>query len=178
MVGMDKIYFYLDCLKPKYLIPNLQLKNISDIDIDFLKQIGIKGLIFDVDNTLAPYHGTGLDQCIEQSFLELTQKFNSCILSNTSSERRKKLEEYFGIHAIQTPIKKPFSGAFEAALDYLETNPSETAMIDDRLWTGIAGANQAGLFTIKVEPLAMMSEPFRHTLVRIFETIVCKAYRK
>jgi predicted HAD superfamily phosphohydrolase YqeG len=36
----------------KFFKPNLYELSIFDIDLDKLKEIGIKGFIFDVDNTL------------------------------------------------------------------------------------------------------------------------------
>ena len=49
-------------------------------------------------------------------------------------------------------------------------------MIGDRLLTDIAGANIAGMKTLKVEPLNRWSEPFAHTLVRGFESLVLGFY--
>lgn len=168
---------YLKSLRPKYLIPRLEVNNLNDIEIENLKKEGIKSLIFDVDNTLCGFKETSIDESIKPAFRRLTSEFNSCILSNTSPERRIQLESYFELPAIQTSIKKPNPGAFLEALKYLKTDSLETAMIGDRLLTDIAGANMAGLYTIKVKPIKWSSEPINHSAIRGIETFILRFYQ-
>ncbi|MBN1644719.1 YqeG family HAD IIIA-type phosphatase [Candidatus Woesearchaeota archaeon] len=175
---MSSIIEYTEYLRPEFLNPNLEVKNISNISISFLERQGIRGLIFDVDNTITKYRGTELDLRIKEHFLRLIEKFNSCIISNTTPERRKALEKYFGLHIVQSTIKKPFSEPYDRALEYLQTLPSETGMIGDRLLTDIAGANKKGIFTIKVKPLKIFSEPLPHTIIRCLETILLRIYQE
>ena len=170
--------FYIACLRPRYLIPKMEVGSIADISSEDLKQRGIQAIIFDVDNTLCPFNGISADTRVEQNFKRLTSEFKSCILSNTNIERMSQLERYFGIPVVQTRVRKPLPEAFLQTLDYLQTNSGSTAMIGDRLLTDIAGANMAGLLTIKVSPLYRNSEPFAHTLARGFENFVYNFYRK
>ena len=39
----------------KRLYPTQYIQSIFDLDIEKLKEEGIKGIIFDIDNTLVPY---------------------------------------------------------------------------------------------------------------------------
>ena len=161
-----------------YLKPDLQIQSINDLDVEFLKSQHINSLIFDVDNTLAKYHGTSVDNLIEQKFNELTQVFPCCILSNTNKKRRSLLEDYFGITVVQSDIRKPDVESFYEALDILSTTSSETAMIGDRILTDIVGANKAGIYSIKVEPIDETSEPRAHNMMRKLESFVLKLYSK
>lgn len=169
---------YLKSLSPKYIIPDLEVKTINDISPVDLKQRGIKAIIFDVDNTICPYHGTSVDERVKKSFIRLTQNLKCCILSNTNPQRMANLESYFGIPVIQTKFRKPLPESFNQAINFLQVDAINTAMIGDRLLSDIAGANMAGLFTIKVNPLERSSEPFAHTIARTIENLVYKFYRE
>jgi len=174
----SKTIFYLGCLRPCYLTPDLEVASIANINPDFLESIGIKGLAFDVDLTLAGYKKTKVDLIVANVFTELIKRFESYIVSNTNPERKRKLEEYFGLPAVQTHVKKPFPEPFEEALERLGTEPAETAMIGDRPLMDIAGANRVGMYTIKAGPLRLISEPKHHTLIRIIETSFLRFYQK
>lgn len=160
------------------MTPDLEIKSVLEINPDFLEKKGIKALIFDVDNTLARYCGTSVDSSIAENFSELTRRFKSCILSNTTPERRAQLEDMFGLPVVQSTGRKPFPNPFYEALSYLGTEPARIGMIGDRLLTDIAGAKKMGMFTVKVGPLKRFSEPVPHMVVRGFESLVLRFYQE
>ncbi len=49
-------FIKLLCCQPFLLNPNIIVENISHVNFEYLKEIGIKYLIFDKDNTLAQTH--------------------------------------------------------------------------------------------------------------------------
>lgn len=53
-----KIFKFIKLLfcQPSLLNPNIIVENISYVNFKYLKEIGIKYLIFDKDNTLAQTH--------------------------------------------------------------------------------------------------------------------------
>lgn len=170
--------FYMRCLRPRHISPKREVRSINDISSEELRQMGIRGIVFDVENTLGKYKCLYADERVEGSFRRLTQDFRCCMLSNTSPERLSQLEKNFGIPAIRTNVRKPMPEAFIQATNYLGIAPANTAMIGDRLLSDIAGANMAGLLTIKVSPLQMTSEPFAHALARAFESFVYGFYKE
>ena len=38
------------------LVPDMQADRIQDIDLELLWRRGIRGLVFDLDNTITPWH--------------------------------------------------------------------------------------------------------------------------
>ncbi len=156
--------------------PDMEAASIASVDVSELKNLGIRGIIFDVDNTLTRYHGKSLDSAIEQNFRRMSAEFKTCIISNSTRERRDALEGYFGIPVVKCPVKKPHPDAFNYALNLLGTSASETAMIGDRLLTDIAGANRAGLYSIKVPALHPRSEPPNIMAARLFEQVALRIY--
>ena len=54
----------------KKFYPDTRKNSIYEVDFDGLHKKGIRGLIFDIDNTLVP-HGADADERIETLFREL-----------------------------------------------------------------------------------------------------------
>ena len=66
--------------------PDLRKNSIYEIDFSGLYKKGIRGLIFDIDNTLVP-HGADADERIEKLFGELKKMgFKTFLLSNNKLE--------------------------------------------------------------------------------------------
>ncbi len=62
--------------------PDERRNSVYEIDFDSLYRKGIRGLIFDIDNTLVP-HGASATEGIERLFNELKRMgFKTCLLSN------------------------------------------------------------------------------------------------
>jgi uncharacterized protein len=164
-------------LSPSLLCPDLEACSLNDIDIDELKAQGIDALLFDVDGTLCHFHGTKTDSRVKDTYELMKENFKTYIVSNALSRRRKLLEYYFGTPAVQTDIKKPFPEPFEEALLCLGVDKSKAAMIGDRYLMDVAGANNAGIYSIKVKCIDLMQEPITTTLIRGIESALVGIYR-
>jgi len=181
---------YLASLHYGLLDPDIEIDSIADLTLEKLDKEGterehrrkpkkrIQALAFDIDNTLCGYRGTSIDERIRPQFEVLRGRFGDrmCIISNTDQRRRAQLEEYFGMHVVQSAVRKPRAEPFLEALEYLRTSAEETAMIGDRLLTDIAGANRAGFYSIKVRPLHPRSEPLNIRIARFLENAVLRFY--
>ena len=55
---LSYLKLFLKCLKsPKLLSPNVIVKDITELNPENLKQLGIEYIVFDKDNTLTITHG-------------------------------------------------------------------------------------------------------------------------
>ncbi len=137
----------------KWLTPDAYFDSIYDIDIDDLVNLGIKGLIIDLDNTLIPRDKNSTPQKLLNWFAEIEKKgLKVCVLSNNTNTRGKEISE-----KINRPVigmaKKPSRSAFIKALNILKTPLEETAVIGDQLFTDVFGGRRMGLKTILVVSL-------------------------
>jgi len=67
--------------------PDLQADRVQDIDLDFLAEKNIKGLILDIDNTLVPEHVEEADENTIAWIDKVKKKgFKVCIVSNASEK--------------------------------------------------------------------------------------------
>lgn len=111
---------------------------------------GIRGLIFDIDNTLVP-HG---EECTEEvvALFDKLHKigFTTLFLSNNSAQRLEKFNLNIGAHCI-ADSNKPHAEGFQRALQMLRMDKSEVVVIGDQLFTDICGANDSGIASILVK---------------------------
>ena len=78
--------------------PDIYKKSIYDIDYEKLKKIGIKCLIFDLDNTIAPINMDMPDKKLLDFFAYLEDLGLKCILlSNASKKRVQPFKEHCNI---------------------------------------------------------------------------------
>lgn len=138
------------------MIPKYSFKSLCAITPQFLKEHGIRLLLLDLDNTMAPY-GTvqppeniaAWADTIKANGVELF-----IITNNTGSKRVESLASAFGVGYIMS-AKKPFATGINKALKQLGRTPSETALAGDQIYTDIIAANSAGVLSIVVEPLKL-----------------------
>jgi HAD superfamily phosphatase (TIGR01668 family) len=161
----------------KKLCPKYQAKSILELDLGELERAGIKGIIFDLDNTLVEWK----KETLSSEVIELISRFKNkgfkiCILSNALEHRVESVAQVLGVPYVSRAVK-PRKTPFRKALEIMGTNPEETAVVGDQLFTDILGGNRMELYTIWTPPLS--STEFVSTkAVRQIERMVIKQFRK
>ena len=160
----------------KRFYPDMKLNSVYEVDFDRLYKKGIRGLIFDIDNTLVP-HGADADERIEKLFGELKKMgFKTFLLSNNKLERVKR----FNVNIRSLYIykaRKPNAVNYIKAMRMMGTGKENTVFIGDQLFTDIWGAKKAGISTILLNPIDKKEE-IQIVLKRYLEKIVLNAYEK
>lgn len=157
----------------RLLIPDQQLNDIFEIDPSYLKSIGIKGLITDMDNTLVAWSDRTVYPRLANWFATLKNEgFKLCIVSNNSEEKGGRLAREVDIPAIWYAVK-PRRKAFRKALEKMDLQPEETAVVGDQIFTDVLGGNRLGLHTILVNPIS--EKEFVWTKIsRFMERVIAK----
>ena len=165
-------------LKPDYI-----LDDFRSIDIFFLKKREIKSLIIDLDQTLCINKEKEIYAPFKDKFYSLRKEFKICILSNPPGsindmetiKRFNYIENKYSVKLIHSKRKKPNKEGFLKALSFLETSPNQTAMIGDRLFTDVLGANQCSIFSILVGPITREKDPTKLiSVIRSIENKIIK----
>ena len=133
-------------------IPNMYKKSILDIDYDKLKSLGIKCLIFDLDNTIALIDEHKIPKNVEKLFKKLNEDFCVVIISNNYRKRISAFCEPFNTPFVSFAMK-PLPFGFKKVKHKYNFEKSEMCMIGDQLMTDILGGNSFGIYTILVDPL-------------------------
>ncbi len=150
-------------LRPAELAPT-----VYDINYELLWGNGIRGLIFDLDNTIVSWRAPEPDDRLVDFFAALKRRgFKVCIVSNALPARCARFSERLGVPAL-ADSGKPRRAGFRRGLEAMGTRPEETAVIGDQVFTDVFGANRVGLYTVLVTPLS--SKEFIWTrFVRLIE---------
>lgn len=156
--------------------PDKRCASIYEVDFNELHRNGIRGLIFDIDNTLVP-HGADADEGIERLFNELKREgFKTCLLSNNKLERVKRFNQNIRSLYIYK-AGKPDKANYIKAMRMMGTSKENTLFIGDQLFTDIWGAKKAGIANILLNPIDKKEE-IQIVLKRYLEKIVLAAYEK
>ena len=137
------------------LIPDIYLNRVTDINLDILDKLNIKGLILDVDNTLSTHHGMkpvqNLDvwlKCMRDANVPLL------ILSNSKEKRVKPFAEKLGLNFLSLGLK-PLPFGYIRAARKLNLNLKEVAIAGDQMFTDVLGAKLAGTKVILLKPILL-----------------------
>lgn len=132
--------------------PDLRKKSIYDIDFLNLYKRGYRGLILDIDNTLAP-HNADADHKIEELFLKLSKiGFKTCLLSNNKEDRVKRFNR--NIHSLYIfNAGKPGRKNYKKSMKLMGTKRKETLAIGDQIFTDVWGARRSGIKCILLDPI-------------------------
>lgn len=161
----------------KKLCPKIQADSILDLDLELLEKSGIKGIIFDLDNTLVEWKKDTLTPEVVDLVSRLKDKgFKLCILSNALEHRVEVVAQTLKIPYVSRAVK-PRKSPFRKALEIMGTEPSETAIVGDQLFTDILGGNRMQLYTIWTPPLST-TEFISTRAVRKIERLVIKQFQK
>ncbi len=159
----------------KFLLPRFMFDKIEDIPLDFMKKIGVKAAILDIDNTLVEPHTPVADKRAVEFVKKLEENgFKVCIVSNNIYERAKKFADSIPVPFVcdkNKPNKKPFL----MALDILKTDAKDVMVVGDQLLTDVWGANRMGMVPVLVKPVCDKEGKFVK-FKRIIERKVLKGF--
>ncbi len=150
----------------------------SAYQIDYQKEYdnGVRGVLFDVDNTLVP-HGAPATEQAKKLFEKLHRiGLKTCIISNNKEARVSPFAKAVGSDYIYK-AGKPSAHGYEQGMKRIQTTPDTTIFIGDQIFTDIYGANRAGIRTYLVKPIHPKEE-IQIVLKRYLERIVLFFYHR
>ncbi len=140
-------------------IPDIIVDDIYQISPKDISSRGIKFLMMDLDNTLAPYH---IDRATDKlvSWVEglKAEGIELFILSNNHGLRPSVFSEQLGIDFINK-AKKPTVGNALQVMHKKGYEPSETGLIGDQIYTDVLCAVRCNITAICVKPICVSRNP-------------------
>lgn len=152
--------------------PNLTVNSIADIDLEYLKQAGVRGILMDFDNTLVRWNGSSISRSVK-SWVKAAQRagFSLCIVSNAVTARLKGTAAKLGVPFVAQALK-PTPIGINKALRSLDVAPDEAVMIGDQLFTDVLAGRCGGLHTVLIRP-KVLYEQWWMKGVRHLEDLIC-----
>lgn len=156
--------------------PKKMLDSAYEIPYETMYERGIRGVIFDIDNTLVP-HGASADERALDLFRRFHQMgMKTCLLSNNKEPRVAAFAAQVDSPYIYKGGKPKKSG-YEAAMKKMGTDRETTIFVGDQLFTDVYGANRVGLYSFLVKPIHPKEE-IQIVLKRYLEAVVLFFYRR
>lgn len=160
----------------KKLYPTKYLDSSYSIDYEQLYRSGIRGLIYDIDNTLVE-HGMPATERAIKLFEQLRSiGFDTCLISNNKEPRVKPFADAVGSKYVYD-AHKPSRKNYIRAMELMGTDTGNTYFIGDQIFTDVYGANRAGIPSILVKSIHPKEE-IQIVLKRKLEKIVLFCYKR
>lgn len=136
-------------LKPDYFYPS-----IENIPLTILKELGLRCLFVDIDNTLTLLKDTKLSDA-KKAWLDALCQSNIRVflISNNKGNHIKELSKITQLPSFQFALK-PFSRAYKQVETEYHFKPNEIGVVGDQLFTDILGGNMRGYTSFYVSPMA------------------------
>jgi len=157
----------------KICIPDQACEKLSDFPFSELYDRGYRFALLDIDNTIAPDRSKEPTE-YSREVVRLLQNagFVCCIVSNAKSSRSNHFSEVLGIECVPSAGKPSPKGVLNA-LAKLSATQNNTVLFGDQMFTDIAAANRAGVYSVLVAPYNK-KEIFYVKIKRPFERIIRK----
>lgn len=150
----------------------------SSYDIDYKKEYenGIRGVLFDIDNTLVEHNQDATEK--SDKFLAQLQEMGMqvCLISNNQKERVDRFNKNAKVNAIYN-AHKPSRKSYLKAMELMGTNKESTLFVGDQLFTDVYGAKRTGIKSYMVKQIAKHEE-IQIVFKRKLEKIVLRSYFK
>ena len=140
-------------------------------------QNGIRALILDIDNTLAPYEEPDPNPRVLAWFSALKEAgIVAAFVSNNDHERVGRFNREIGI-PMYPKGKKPLKKFMRRAITDLGVPPSDTAIMGDQIFTDVWAGRNVGIRCIVVPPIKDKTDWFTR-FKRLLERPILRYYRK
>lgn len=135
------------------LTPDYMFGTYDEVTVEFLQSIGVRALLIDIDNTLAPYEQPDPDDCIRAWFKSLSDAgIKVALVSNNHAPRVERFNATLGLDAYPDS-GKPKRKMLEYAMQKMGVTNKETAILGDQLLTDCYAGKHIGLRALIVPPI-------------------------
>jgi HAD superfamily phosphatase (TIGR01668 family) len=135
------------------MLPDYYYESVFTVPYNDLRKQNIRGLIFDLDNTLALYTESRPTAKVSSLIKRLQRMgFVVSLLTNNVKKRADTFNEKMHLTAVHGGLK-PFATGVRRAMAAMGTTPEETVMIGDQLLADVWAGKNAKITTILVKPM-------------------------
>ena len=136
-----------------FFTPDYMFATFDAVTPAFLHSLGMRALLIDIDNTLAPYEEPDPNERVLAWFAELEKNgIKAALVSNNHAPRVERFNKSLGLIAYPDS-GKPGRKTLERAMKELGVTHTETAMLGDQILTDCFAGKHIGLCAIIVPPI-------------------------
>ena len=159
------------------LMPDYMFRTFDEVTPEFLSTLGIRAILADIDNTLAPYEQSEPDERIRGWIASLSAAgISIAFVSNNNARRVDLFNRTLGVPAYPKS-GKPFKKNLRKAMNVLGGTKETTVMLGDQLLTDALAGHNLGVKCIIVPPIRDKKSRF-FRFKRWLERPVVKRFKK
>ena len=131
------------------------LKRVTELTPAWLEELGVRGLLLDLDNTLLAPADEGPPSQEVFAWAETLKRagLKLALVTNAKPQRVRRVARVLGVPGAG-PVAKPLPFGYLWGLRTLGLPRSQVLAVGDQVFTDLLGARLAGLRFALVEPLA------------------------
>ena len=135
------------------MMPDYMFPTFADITPAFLQELGVRAILADIDNTLAPYEQPEPDDRIRGWIASLAEAgISIAFVSNNDQARVELFNKTLGVPAYWKS-GKPFKKNLIKAMNDLGGTLDTTVMLGDQLLTDALAGHNLGVKCLIVPPI-------------------------
>ena len=159
--------------------PTMRYRRITEITVDDLRSLAVKGILLDVDNTLTTHYCPDLsDEVADWLAAVQAAGIRLTIVSNAKRYRVEPFAAKVGLSCVWTAAK-PLPFGFWRGIRRLGVKRRHCLAIGDQTFTDTLGAKLAGVRVVQLEPIQLEEDkPFMMFKRRIESYILKKEMRR
>ena len=159
------------------MMPDYMFRAFDEITPAFLTSLGVKAILADIDNTLAPYEQPEPDERIKGWIASLAEAgIGIAFVSNNDWERVELFNRTLGVPAY-AKSGKPFKKNLVKAMNDLGGTLETTVMLGDQLLTDALAGHNLGVKCLIVPPIRDKKNAF-FRFKRWLEKPVVRKFKK
>ena len=145
----------------KLPVPDLIVNDVYELTPERLKTLGIRLLLLDLDNTLAPY--TVMQPSVRlRNWVDALRHagIEPFIFSNSRGVRAQAFSKALNVDYV-AKAKKPDTRFLRQVLAKKGAAPENAALVGDQVYTDVWCARRAGILAVAVEPIDLTNPLYR-----------------
>jgi hypothetical protein len=151
--------------------PTFWLKNVMEIDEEFLKKNNVGALVLDLDNTLSMHGNPAAEEGVEEWLAEMRRLgVKMRVVSNNTNRRVAPLAAKLGLEFTANGAK-PLTFGITRAMRAMNADKETTLVVGDQIFTDVMAGNLKGVRTVLVEPFHL-EKTWTFRLKRKLESVV------
>ncbi len=155
-------------MKFSFFRPDMAFCDVYLITPEILSELGIKGVVFDIDNTIAPYEVESPTQEMMDYFASLKDAgIKMAFVSNNKGPRVKLFNEKIGLYYV-CKAGKPSPKGVRKCIAHFGLEKNEVMAVGDQIFTDCLAAHRAGIRFAMVKPIQPKESLF-FKIKRLFE---------
>jgi HAD superfamily phosphatase (TIGR01668 family) len=158
-------------------VPDFRFNTFDELTPKLLTELGIKGVILDIDNTLEPYEHSLPGEHVK-SWLGALREAGICcaFVSNNNRERVELFNGELGLPAFYK-ASKPFKKNVIKAMKIMGSTKENTILMGDQVFTDVWAARNARIKAALVPPINDKKDIFTK-FKRLLEKPVLHKYER